>query len=88
MLEESLHGSDCSELDNNPYCSTRNGEFADQQSDYYFTMRNLLESLEVYTAVLLNILVPLDVTLSVRFIVSGRSNGTPFISYVWSMSFA
>jgi hypothetical protein len=87
VLKETLHGSDCSELSTKPYCSVTDGEFVDQQSDYYFTMRNLLARLEVSTAVLLNILVPLDVNLCARFKVSGRSDGTRFISYDWSISF-
>ena len=80
MLKQTLHGSDCSELDNKTYCSIRNGEFVDQQSDCYFTMRNLLSRLEVTTEDLLNNLVLLDVNLCVRVSVSERSVGTTFIS--------
>jgi hypothetical protein len=55
--------SDYSELDNDkPYCFIRDWEFVDQLSDYYFTMRSLLVRLDVFTEVLLNIEVPLDVT--------------------------
>jgi hypothetical protein len=55
--------SDCSQLDNKPYYYIRDGEFADQLSDYYFTIRNLLAGLEVSTAVMLNIQIPLDVNV-------------------------
>jgi len=54
--------SDCSELENKPYWFIRDWEFVDQLRDYYFTMRNLLARLDVFTAVLLNIEFPLDVS--------------------------